>query len=112
MQPVQFRNYHTFELTKSNELHPINMSRSLIIVLISLFISEAFAQRTVPPKKKSVGAQTQAFLGTDGDTCLRKEFSIVFYIIQDTSGKRTPARLNNHMDSVVRGLNLAFSRIC
>jgi hypothetical protein len=84
----------------------------LVLVLISLCISSTFAQKTVPSKKKNVGASTHAFQGTDGDTCLFKQFSLVFYLPNDSGLKRTPSTPARFIDSLVLCLNKTFGRIC
>jgi hypothetical protein len=83
-----------------------------LLFLYACFCGKAQLNQTLSSKAKSNAASIQNLVSTlDHDTCLDKKFSIVFYIVQDSTysvGSATQATLN----AVVNALNTTFKPIC
>ena len=100
------------------------MKKNLVIILLfALFspvISQTVNRQTVcitsatpsPKKQKGGSASTLNLVSTlMHDTCVGKQFSLMFYIIDDVAA--TGGGINQtHIDGAVELLNDAFKRIC
>lgn len=94
------------------------MKRTVYFSLLFIFCSFAYAQvnQAAPAGSKYAPGQTQALVNQLlRDTCLDKKFSLVFYIMQDSSyslPNNTVAMNSYSITQAVAMLNEAFSRIC
>jgi hypothetical protein len=86
----------------------------VIALFYSLVCSFAALGQTPGSKgKKTNPNQLQHLTGVGRDTCLNKKFSIVFYIIQDsTQNKNITAIETGTIPVILNILNTGFSRIC
>jgi hypothetical protein len=85
-----------------------------LLIFYSLVLPVSYNSQSTQNKPLN-GSSNSAMMvnGTDHDTCLNKSFSVVFYVIQDTTlAKNISSVQQNEILTVMKVLNNYFARIC